>query len=459
MDMSCFKSYDVRGVIGETVSEEAFYAIAKATVRTLQANSVVIGHDARESSPSLSRAFKESVLDEGAQIIDLGLAGTEEVYFATSHYGTDAGVAITASHNPINYNGIKFVGKGSRPLKVEEEFMAIKDLAQKLSFKTVQGRQGAYTDKSVQSKVAYAHKVLSFVDPTALQALKVVVNCGNGAAGPALRQIIQNLHERGSSLKIVTIFEEPDSSFPNGIPNPMLSENHFQTAEKVISEKADLGVAFDGDFDRCFFFDSNGDFVPGEIMVGLLAEFFTIRNERENIVHDPRLIFNTQKVCETTGAKAIQSRTGHLFVKGVMREHNAIYGGEISAHHYFRDFYYCDSGMIPLLLVCDLVGSLGVSLTDLISKRKELFPSSGEINFPVSDPAKVLKEIEKIYVNTALDIEKLDGLSCRFHRWRFNLRGSNTEPLLRLNVETIEDGHLLDRCVEEISAHVKMLSV
>ncbi len=455
MDFECFKAYDIRGVVGESITEEVCYQIGRATATVLVAKSMVIGHDARESSPQLAMAFKEGLVDQGCDVVDIKLAGTEEVYFATSFFGVDAGAVITASHNPIDYNGIKFVGSGSRPLDVEKEFLAIKKIAKKSDSLEKAKVRGSYEAKSLHSKEAFAAKVLSFVDAENLRPMRVVLNCGNGAAGPAVKEIKSQLSNAGSKVSIIEMFQEPDASFPNGIPNPILEENHKVTSDRVLAESADFGVAFDGDFDRCFFFDNQGSFVPGEIIIGLLATYFAGQGEDLKIVHEPRLVLNTRSVCQNHGITGVQTQTGHLFMKKAMRESEAIYGGEISAHHYFRDFYYCDSGMIPWILVCDLLSSGSENLADLVSSQRKQFPSSGEINFRVGDAAKVISSIETEYMRTATEIDRMDGLSISFPGWRFNLRASNTEPLLRLNLETIGNPELLKLKTDELASRIK----
>ena len=455
MEIKCFKSYDIRGVVDDSVTEDVFYAIGRALVLVMEAKTVVTGYDARASSPLLAAAFANGVKDEGADVFDIGLSGTEETYFATSHFQAGAGAVITASHNPIEYNGMKFVGKGSTPLDVEREFLQIKAVAEDLRKSSPMASRGQIFNVSLESRSAYVSKVLSFIDVKSLKPLSVVVNCGNGASGPALQEIKSQLRKKKSKLTILEVFEEPDSSFPNGIPNPILPENHHFTSDVVLERNADFGVAFDGDFDRCFFFDKNGEFVPGEIMVGLLAGFFASKVEDATVVHDPRLVFNTRSVCEKFGAVSVQSQTGHLFMKQAMREHNAIYGGEISAHHYFRDFFYCDSGMIPWLIVAELLGNSNFDLADLVSEQKKQFPSSGECNFSIPDSNIVLRSIEEKFKEEAVEIEKEDGLSMFFGNWRFNLRGSNTEPLIRLNLETQGDEGLLEKKLAEVTRELK----
>lgn len=455
MEIGCFKSYDIRGVVEDTVTEGVFYRIGRALVRVMSVDSVVVGYDARASSPRLSQAFADGVMDEGADVLHIGLSGTEEVYFATSHYLAGAGAVITASHNPIEYNGMKIVGARSAPLDIDSEFLRIKSVAESMDGDPIRSDRGKSKDLSRDNRSNYAAKILSFIDCESLKPLKVVINCGNGAAGPALHEIKIQLKEKKSEVIVLGVFEEPDSSFPNGIPNPILPENWHFTSDRVLAESADFGVAFDGDFDRCFFFDEKGEFVPGEIMVGLLAAFFAVKGEEQVVVHDPRLVFNIKNVCERMGALPLQSRTGHLFMKQVMREHNAVYGGEISAHHYFRDFFYCDSGMIPWLVVADLLSNSHKDLSELVLEQKTRFPSSGEQNFRINDHNRALRSIEEKYQAEALEIDRVDGLSMVFEDWRFNLRGSNTEPLIRLNIEVNRDRDLLKRKLAEVTRELK----
>ncbi len=453
--IECFKAYDVRGIIDETIDTEILKRIGCATVRVMNAKRLVIGHDARESSPTFSEAFVFGAQSEGVEVVDVGLAGTEEVYFATSHFKADVGVVVTASHNPIHYNGLKFVGPGSRPLDVEREFNEIKVQAESVSSVGMKTAETMSVDKAKESKAAFAAKVLEFVDLKISAPLRIVVNCGNGAAGPALQVIIDLLRQEGSNLEIIPIHQEPDHTFPNGIPNPILPQNHYMTSSEVLAHEADFGVAFDGDFDRCFFFDENGDFVPGEIMVGLLAHFFSTQGGAAKIVHDPRLIFNIEHACTNAGSGAIQSKTGHLFMKEAMRANKAIYGGEISAHHYFRDFFFCDSGMIPWLVVSEIIAKSGSSLAEIHQTRRRLFPSSGELNFDVANPQKVISSIENKYKNSARKIDYMDGLSLLFEGWRFSLRASNTEPCIRLNVESLGRQDLLHDSVGRLSRDIK----
>ncbi|TXI05893.1 MAG: phosphomannomutase, partial [Pseudorhodobacter sp.] len=380
--------------------------------------------------------------------------GTEEMYFATDHLAADAGIEVTASHNPMDYNGMKLVAAGARPLS-ETQFQAVKARAVAGVF----GPDRAGKVAAVNPRAAYVARLMSFVDVAALRPLKVVVNAGNGAAGPSFDALAEGLAAAGAPLEFVRIHHQPDSSFPNGIPNPLLPENQPVTARAVRAHGADLGVAWDGDFDRCFLFDETGAFVAGEYVVGLLAEVFLAKEPGASIVHDPRVIWNTQDVVARAGGRAVMAPTGHAYLKAAMRAHGAVYGGEMSAHHYFRDFMCCDSGMIPWLLVAELMGRSGQSLSALLAARRAAFPSSGEVNFRVADAKKIIAKIAYTYGAQAEDVDSLDGHSFDMGAWRFNLRSSNTEPLLRLNVEARAerggDAGLVALKVAELSAVIQ----
>ena len=433
-DLTCFKAYDIRGEIGVNIDEGVAYRVGRAAAQHLGAKSVVIGFDARETSPAFAAAAARGAMDAGADVSDIGMAGTEEMYWAVTEFGACAGIEVTASHNPIHYNGMKIVKSQSQPLEDVGDFQAIKALASSQAWSDVTD-VGRELERSEAARQAYVERVLSFVNLPALRPLKIVVNSGNGAAGPSFDAIAERLGGSGAPLEFVCVHHTPDATFPNGIPNPLLPENHAATADMVLSEGADFGVAFDGDFDRCFFFDEAGQFVPGEYVVGLLASTFLEKEAGARIVHDPRVIWNTQDSVARTGGVAVQSKTGHAFIKQTMRAREAVYGGEMSAHHYFRDFAYCDSGMIPWLLVAELVSSSGRSLGDWVKDRYAAFPSSGEINFTVSDAGVAIDNVLSAYRADALSLDETDGVSLAFVDWRFNLRCSNTEPLVRLNVE------------------------
>lgn len=452
-DLSCFKAYDVRGKLGDEFNEEIAYRIGLAIAESLRAKILVLGFDARETSPSLAKSIAKGVCDAGCDIMEIGLAGTEEVYAAVSAFGADAGIEVTASHNPINFNGMKIVKKGSQPLS-DLEFSNIKKLAEENNF-ILSKHTGFVTDKRAVAREVYIDKLLNFVDLPNLKPLKIVLNSGNGAAGPTLDALSCKLKEKGVKLNFFYVNHEPDSSFPNGIPNPLLEENRLSTSYNVKKEKADFGVAFDGDFDRCFLFDQQGNFVSGEYIVGLLSEIFLNKEKGATIVHDPRVIWNTRDVVTKYGGKAIVAKTGHAFVKAAMRDAGAIYGGEMSAHHYFRDFAYCDSGMIPWLMIWELLSKNEIPLSELILDRVKRFPSSGEMNFNTAYAENRIQVIKNQFAEAATSVDELDGLSMSFDSWRFNLRKSNTEDLVRLNLETIGDRVLLREKTEYLKGLIK----
>ena len=434
MSLTCFKTYDIRGRLGVDLDVGIAARIGRGFARALGARRVVLGRDIRASSADLAGAVAQALADEGCDVLDLGLSGTEEMYFATTQFGADGGICVTASHNPMDYNGMKMVRAGSAPLDAATGLSRIKALAEADDFGPPKPG-GSVTDIAAQARAAYVERVLTFVDIAALKPLKIVVNAGNGAAGPTFDAIAAELARRGSPLAFVRMHHQPDGSFPNGIPNPLLPDNRPPTAARVRAEGADLGVAWDGDFDRCFFFDEGGAFVDGEYIVGLLAEVFLSREPGATIIHDPRVIWNTQDVVARAGGVAVQARTGHAFIKQAMRDTGAVYGGEMSAHHYFRDFVQCDSGMIPWLVIAELISRKG-SLADLIAARRAAFPSSGEINFTLTNPATAIAGIRAAYAPLAKSIDDMDGLSLDMGNWRFNLRSSNTEPVVRLNMES-----------------------
>jgi phosphomannomutase len=449
-ELTCFKAYDIRGEIGVNIDEDIAYRIGRAVAQHFGAKSVVIGFDARETSPAFAAAATRGAMDAGADVLDIGMAGTEEMYWAVTEFGACAGIEVTASHNPINYNGMKIVKSASQPLDDAADFQVIKALAGSQEWLSV-AEVGKELDRSAEARKAYVDRVLGFVDLKALRPLKIVMNSGNGAAGPTFDALAKRLMDLGAPLEFIRVHHAPDATFPNGIPNPLLLENHSATADVVKAEKADFGVAFDGDFDRCFFFDETGQFVPGEYVVGLLATIFLEKEAGAKIVHDPRVIWNTQDIVAKNGGIALQSKTGHAFIKQTMRSQEAVYGGEMSAHHYFRDFAYCDSGMIPWLLIAELVSGSGRSLSDWVKDRFGAFPSSGEMNFKVADAGKAIEDVLSAYRAAALSIDQTDGVSLAFENWRFNLRCSNTEPLVRLNVEGKGNADVLQAHVNAIA--------
>ncbi len=456
-----FKAYDIRGELGVSLDEAIAYRIGRAFAQilsqTAKSNSelqalksaIVIGSDIRKSSEQLKQATIAGIRDAGIDAIDLGMTGTEEVYFATSHYQVLGGIEVTASHNPINYNGLKLVKEYSKPISADDGLNEIQALAESGQFAdmTVKGRLQLLTDKS-----AYIDHVISFVDMDKLKPLKIVINSGNGSAGPVVDLLVDKLTQANAPIDVIKLHHEPDGSFPNGIPNPMILANRESTRQAVIQNKADLGIAFDGDFDRCFLFDETGQFIDGSYVVGMLAQAFLNKYPNESIVYDPRVLYNTEAVISEYNGTAVISKSGHSFIKQVMRESGAIYGGEMSAHHYFRDFCYCDSGMIPWLLTIELLSITGKTLSELVAGYISAYPSSGELNFHLSstDAGTIIKGIEDKFSLEQPNKDTLDGLSLDFGEWRFNLRTSNTEPLIRLNIETRGDEQLLASKTQDI---------
>ena len=447
MTLACFKAYDVRGRLGVDLDAGIAFRIGRAFAKVLGARRVVLGRDCRASSEELATAVAAGLMAEGCTVLDLGLCGTEEVYFATDHLGADGGIEVTASHNPMDYNGMKMVRAGAAPVGWDTGLAEMARLAGRDDF----GPVGQGQRERVDCRADYVERVIGFVDRSALRPLHVLVNAGNGTAGPTFDAIAARLAAMGAALRFTRLHHAPDGAFPNGIPNPLLPENQPVTAQAVLAAGADLGVAWDGDFDRCFLFDETGAFIPGEYIVGLLAEVFLAKEPGAAIVHDPRVVLATQAAIVAAGGRAVQARTGHAFLKAALRETGAVYGGEMSAHHYFRDFMACDSGMIPWLLIVELMGRTGQSLSALMAARRAAHPSSGEINFRVDDVAAVLARIEAAHAPGAA-IDRMDGVSFRYADWRFNVRASNTEPLLRLNVESAGDAGLVARQVAAISA-------
>ena len=430
--LRCFKTYDVRGRVGDELNEEIAERIGRAFGQQLSARRVAVGRDPRPSSPGLAGAIIEGLRRTGTEVLDIGLAGTEEVYFAVFSQDLDGGLAVTGSHNPLVDNGIKFISQGARPL-AEKDFLYLRTFAESCGCGLASARGGL---RPADFKAKYIEHLLANVDHSKLPALRVLVNPGHGAAGPVLGLLEQALAAQGAQIEFIKIGWEPDGTFPLGLPNPLLPENRAYTAEAVRAHQADLGLAWDGDFDRCFFFDEKGEFIEGYYLVGLLADAFLEKNPGAAIIHDPRLTWNTIDIVERAGGRAIAARTGHAFMKEKMRSVGAVYGGEMSAHHYFASFAYCDSGMIPWLLLLELIGRKGKSLAALVAERQALFPCSGELNFKVADGPALLAAIEAFYGSQAVKVEQLDGLSVEMSEWRFNLRPSNTEPLIRLNLES-----------------------
>lgn len=452
--LTCFKAYDIRGKLGHELNEEIAYRIGYAYAKHLQAKTVAVGGDIRHSTHSLKLALARGLIAAGADVIDIGMVGTEEIYFASFYLDVDGGIEVTASHNPMDFNGMKLVGKGALPISGDSGLHDIKKLAEDLSaipdeeLNTDISTNVHYKQVSVLEP--YIKQILNFVNLQNLEPMRLVVNAGNGAAGHVLDAIEDQFTAQNVPIEFIKVHHEADGSFPNGIPNPLLPENRAATADAVVANNADMGIAWDGDFDRCFLFDENGRFIEGYYIVGLLATAFLDKHPNEKIIHDPRLTWNTIEQVETSGGTPIQSKTGHAFIKERMRAENAIYGGEMSAHHYFRDFAYCDSGMIPWLLVLELISKAGKPLSSLVDERMAKYPCSGEINFRVEQPSVVLERIIAHYHNQFIEIDKTDGLSLEFSKWRLNVRESNTEPLIRLNIESRNCKELVKSKLDEL---------
>lgn len=440
----CFKSYDVRGRIPDELNEDIARRIGRGYAEVIKPGTVVVGHDIRLTSESIKAALVNGLREQGVDVFDIGQCGTEEIYFATSHLKVGGGICVTASHNPKDYNGMKFVRAESKPISGDSGLKEIQAKAEEDKF-TPAPTRGSY--ESVDTSGAYVEHLLSYVNTAALKPLKIVCTAGNGGAGRVV-----DLLEPHLPFEFIKLHHEADGHFPNGVPNPMLEENRIASANLVRESGADLGIAWDGDFDRCFFYDHTGEFIEGYYVVGLLAAAFLAKGSDQIVVHDPRLTWNTIDVAEAAGGSAEQSKTGHAFIKETMRRVDAVYGGEMSAHHYFRDFAYCDSGMIPWLLVAEIMSTTGNTLAELVEERTHAFPCSGEINRTVADAQALIAKVEGLYADGANTIEHMDGLSLSYDDWRFNLRMSNTEPVVRLNVESRGDQALMRSKTEELLA-------
>jgi phosphomannomutase len=441
--ISCFKAYDLRGRIPDELNEDIAYRVGRGYAEFVAPARVAVGRDIRLSSPSLRDALCRGLTDSGVDVDDIGVCGTEGVYFATFDGRYDGGIMVTASHNPPDYNGMKFVREESRPISADNGLKDIRACAESENFRDA-GKRGRR--RSVDVTTAYVDHLLSYVDVKKLKSLKIVVNAGNGGAGMVLDRLEPHL-----PFELVKIHHDPDGRFPNGVPNPMLEENRASTVEAIRAHGADLGLAWDGDFDRCFFFDELGRFIEGYYIVGLLASAL-LRGEPpgSRIVHDPRLTWNTQEIVQELNGQTILSKSGHAFIKQRMREVDAVYGGEMSAHHYFRRFAYCDSGMIPWLLIARILSESSKPMSRLVGERIARFPVSGELNYRVPDAAAAIAAVESRYARAARSSDRTDGLSFEFADWRFNLRSSNTEPLLRLNVEARGSIDLMRSRTQEI---------
>jgi phosphomannomutase len=450
--LSCFKAYDIRGELDVELDEDVAYRVGRAFARCLKLESVVVGGDVRATSGALKIALSNGLRDEGCEVTDIGMVGTEEIYFATSHLKVDGGVEVTASHNPINYNGMKLVREQSKPVSGDTGLRDIQLMAEQQPWlqEANQGKkaQGNYSELSILEP--YVQHLAGYINKENIKPLKLVVNSGNGAAGHVIDALEGLFKSLSIPIEFIKLHHQPDATFPNGIPNPLLPENRADTQNMVKQTGADMGIAWDGDFDRCFLFDENGEFIEGYYIVGLLAEAFLNKHPNAKIIYDPRLTWNTQEIVQQAGGQPIMSKTGHAFIKERMRKEDAVYGGEMSAHHYFKDFFYCDSGMIPWLLVAELLCVQGKTLSSMVAERIAKFPSSGEINSKLVDPQAAINRVLSAYQEQAINIDKTDGIGVEFSDWRFNLRTSNTEPVVRLNVESRGDVALMQAKTAEL---------
>ena len=434
--LTCFKAYDIRGKLGTELNEDIAYKVGRAYGQIYQPKTVVIGCDIRLSSEALKQATIQGLNDTGVNVLDLGMTGTEEVYFGAFHLDVQGGIEVTASHNPMDYNGMKLVHENARPISADTGLKDIQALAELGTFEDV-SKKGTTQPYNILPE--FITHLMTYIDPTKIRPLKLVMNAGNGAAGHVVDAIEAKFKQLSIPVEFIKIHNDADGTFPNGIPNPILVENRDSTRNAVLEHGADMGIAWDGDFDRCFLFDEKGQFIEGYYIVGLLAQAFLLKHPGEKIVHDPRLVWNTLDIVEKYQGTTVQSKSGHAFIKDVMREHNAVYGGEMSAHHYFRDFAYCDSGMIPWLLAVSVLSETQQTLSSLVEEMIAKFPCSGEINFKVADTQKTIQKIFDHFADQKPEIDQTDGVSLDFGTWRVNVRASNTEPLLRLNIESRAD--------------------
>ena len=449
LSKKAFKAYDIRGIVPGEVNAELAYRVGRVFAAMFAAETAVVGHDIRLTGPELANAVADGLRDGGCTVYDIGGCGTEMVYYATAHLNTDGGIMVTASHNPADYNGMKLVRSGARPVSSDTGLMDIGRMATEegeFPHVVVAGKERGKLIKK-DTMPDYIEHLLSYIDVKNLKPLKIVANPGNGGAGPVLAKLAEHL-----PFEFIKINETPDGSFPNGVPNPLLEHNRAVTADKVVAEKADLGIAWDGDFDRCFFYDNEGNFIEGYYLVGLLASELLPRFPGARIIYDTRVYWNTRELIQAGGGIPVMGKTGHAFMKERMRAEDAVYGGEMSAHHYFRDFAYCDSGMLPWMLVIAAMQRHGKPLAELVRERMDAWPCSGEINRRVADAPALMRKIRDHYAPAATYEDAIDGVNLEFGNWRFNLRMSNTEPLLRLNVESRADRALLEEKTAELLA-------
>jgi phosphomannomutase len=427
LDPKVFKAYDVRGVYPDELDEAGAYAIGRAYVEQFEPRRIAVGRDMRLSSPQMAAAVIRGAADAGAEVLDLGLVGTEMVYFAVGELELDGGIEVTASHNPKEYTGMKIVRRGALPVGGESGLLDVRDRALKIGEGTSTAAEGRVTPYDVWP--AYVDRVMSFIDVSSVRPLKVVIDAANGMAGAMLPPVLERL-----PIEAVRCYFEPDGSFPNHEPNPLLPENREFIVRKTLEEGADLGVAFDGDADRCFFVDDTGEFVPGDFATALLAESVLAKEPGAKIIYDVRASWAVPETIERAGGIPLMNRVGHAYIKHRMRKDDAAFGGEVSGHYYFRDFSQADTGVVPFLLMLELVSKSGRKLSEILKPYHDEYFITGEINTPVADVALKLQELKERYAAEGT-VSHLDGVSVDADDWHFNVRPSNTEPLLRLNLE------------------------
>lgn len=442
MELTSFKAYDVRGKVPSALDEDLVRRIGLAYAAEIRPRRVVIGHDARLSGPALYGALAEGLTAAGVDVTGIGLCGTEEIYHAVFAHGFDGGIMVTGSHNPADENGLKLVRAGGAPISGDSGLFAIRDRVAAGPLLAA-GKPGRFTEASFRE--SYIQRMLALVPVDGLAPFRIVADAGNGCAGPVLRALAPHL-----PFDLILLHDEPDGTFPHGIPNPILPEKRERTTQAVRDHHADFGLAWDGDFDRCFFYDAAGRFIEGYYLVGMIAAALLARRPGSTIIHDPRLVWNTVEMVREAGGIPVESKTGHAFIKERMRREDALYGGEMSAHHYFRDFAYCDSGMLPWLLVAGHLSATARTLAECLDDRMRAFPCSGEINSVLPHPAEAQERVEGFYADAARAVTRTDGLSMEFADWRFNLRTSNTEPVVRLNIETRGSHELLQAKTAEL---------
>jgi phosphomannomutase len=446
LDPKVFKAYDVRGLYPSELDEDGGYAIGRAFVEQFEPKSIAVGRDMRLSSPAIAAAVIRGAAEGGSEVKDIGMVGTEMLYFAVGELGLDGGITVTASHNPKDYNGMKIVRRGALPVGGDSGLLDIRDRALVLSGQGPSGQRGQTpVAEKVDIYPAFVEKVLSFIDRSTLKPLCVVIDAANGMAGAMLPPVLERL-----PIETVRCFFEPDGTFPNHAPNPLLPENREFIIAKVLEEKADLGIAFDGDADRCFFVDDTGEFVPGDFVTALLAESILEREPGAKIIYDVRASWAVRDTIERAGGIPLMNRVGHAYIKLRMREEGAVFAGEVSGHYYFRDFNQADSGTIPALLMLELVSKRDKRLSELLKPYRERYFLTGELNMPVEDVALKLQELKEHFAGQG-KISHLDGISVTADDWHMNVRPSNTEPLLRLNLEAL-DPDLMKRKRDEVLA-------